>query len=45
MDSVLAIGPKVRVSKPGQGDEFFKGDKYPQHAFLERGSKAVGPMS
>ena len=23
----------------------FSGEKYPQHAFLRRGSKAVGPMS
>ena len=24
---------------------FFQGEKNPQHAFLRRGSKAVGPMS
>jgi hypothetical protein len=37
--SVLATGPKVR------GRWIFKGDKNPEHNFLRRGSKAVGPMS
>jgi hypothetical protein len=45
MVSVLAIGPKVRRFRPSQVDGFFKGDKNPQHAFLQRGSKAVGPMT
>jgi hypothetical protein len=43
--SVLAIGPNVRGFKPGQGRWIFKVDKNPQHAFLRRGSKAVGLMS
>jgi len=38
--SVLAFGTRVRGFKPG-----FFGRKNPQHAFLRRGSKAVGPMS
>jgi hypothetical protein len=42
--SVLAIGPKVRGFKPERGRWIFKGDKNLQHAFLWRGSKAVGPM-
>jgi hypothetical protein len=33
---VLAIGPKVHRFKPGQGDGFFKGDKIPQHALLQK---------
>jgi hypothetical protein len=45
MVSVLAIGPKVRRFKLGRGRWNFKGDKNPQHAFFQRGSKAVGPMS
>jgi hypothetical protein len=43
--NVLAIGPKVRGLKPGRGRCDFKGDKNPQHDFLRRVSKAVGPMS
>jgi hypothetical protein len=42
---VLAIEPKVRWLKYGQGQWIFKGDKNPQHAFLRRVSKAVGLMS
>jgi hypothetical protein len=41
MVSVLATGPKVRGLTPGQ--EIVKGYKNPQHAFLQRGSKAQGP--
>jgi hypothetical protein len=40
MVSVLAIGAKVRRFKPGRCDSLSN----PQHAFLRRGSKAVGPM-
>jgi hypothetical protein len=40
--SVLATGPKVRGFDPDRGD---KNDKNPEHHFLRRGSKAVGPMS
>jgi hypothetical protein len=43
--SVLAIEPKVRGFKPDRGRWIFKGDKNTQHAFLQRGSKAVGPLS
>jgi hypothetical protein len=43
--SVLAIGPKVRGFDPDRGRWIFKGDKNPEHHFLRRGSKAVGPMS
>jgi hypothetical protein len=42
--SVLAIGPKVHGFKPGRGTGTFKGDTNPQHAFLQRGSEAVGYM-
>jgi hypothetical protein len=45
MVSVLAVGPKFRGFKPGRERWVFKDDKNPQHAFLRRGSKAVGPMS
>ena len=41
--SVLAFSTQVRGFKPGR--RIFKGRKNPQHAFLRRGSKAVGPMS
>jgi hypothetical protein len=41
--SVLATGPKVRGFDRGRW--IFKGDKNPEHHFLRRGNKAVGPMS
>jgi hypothetical protein len=41
-DSALALVPKFAGSHPAVG---FLGQKNPQHAFLRRGSKAVGPMS
>jgi hypothetical protein len=43
--SVLATGPKVRGFDPDRGRWISKGDKNPEHHFLRRGSKAVGPMS
>jgi hypothetical protein len=43
--SVLTTGPKVRGFDPDRGRWIFKGDKNPEHHFLWRGSKAVGPMS
>jgi hypothetical protein len=43
--SVLATGPKVRGFDPDRGRGIFKGDKNPEHHFLQRGSKAVSPMS
>jgi len=36
--------PKFAFSNPAEAVEFL-GRKNPQHAFLRRGSKAVGPMS
>ena len=36
--------PKFAGSNPTEADGFL-GRKNPQHAFLRRGSKAVGPMS
>jgi hypothetical protein len=43
--NVLATGPKVRGFDPDRGRWIFKGGKNPEHHFLRRGSKAVGPMS
>jgi hypothetical protein len=43
--SVLATGPKVCGFDPNRSRWIFKGDKNPEHNFLRRGSKAVGPMS
>jgi hypothetical protein len=42
---LLAIGPKVRGLKSGQGSGFFKGDTNSKHVFLRMGSKAASPMS
>ena len=42
--SVLALVPKFAGSNPAKAVGFL-GRKNPQHAFLRRGSKAVGPMS
>jgi hypothetical protein len=41
--SVLSTGPKVHRFKPGQGQRIFKGNKNPQHTFLQRGSKLLAP--
>jgi hypothetical protein len=35
--SVLATGTKCCGFEPGQGDEFFKGNKSPQRTFLSDG--------
>jgi hypothetical protein len=35
----------LRGFDPDRGRWIFKGDKNPEHHFLRRGSKAVGPMS
>jgi len=43
--SVLAFGTQVRGFAPGWSLRIFRAKKNPQHAFLRRGSKAVGPMS
>jgi hypothetical protein len=43
--SVLASGTQVRGFKPGRSSRIFKSGKILKHAFLQKGSKAVGPMS
>jgi hypothetical protein len=43
--SVMPLSTQVRGLKPGQSRQDFSGRKNPQHAFLRRGSKVVGPMS
>ena len=37
--------PKLAGSNPAEAVGFVRAKKNPQHAFLRRGSKAVGPMS
>jgi hypothetical protein len=37
--------PKFAGSNPAEAVGFLKGDKNPQHAFLQKGSKIIGPMS
>ena len=37
--------PKFAGSNPAEAVGFLRGEKNPQHAFLRRGRKAVGPMS
>jgi hypothetical protein len=37
--------PKFAGSNPAKAIGFLKGDKNPQHAFLRKGSKIIGPMS
>jgi len=37
--------PKFVGTNPAQAIGFLKGDKNPQHAFLRKGSKIIGPMS
>jgi hypothetical protein len=43
--SVLPLSTQVHGFKPGRSRQDFSGRKNPQHAFLQRGSKAIGPMS
>jgi len=43
--SVLPLSTQVRGFKPGRSHQDFSGWKNPQHAFLQKRSKAVGPMS
>jgi hypothetical protein len=44
--SMLTSGTQDRGFKPGRSRRiFFFGRKNPQHAFLRKGSKAVGPVS
>jgi hypothetical protein len=37
--------PKFAGSNPDEAVGVLKGDKNPQHAFLRKGSKIIGPMS
>jgi hypothetical protein len=37
--------PKFAGSNLAKAVGFLKGDKNPQHAFLRKGSKIIGPMS
>ena len=39
------LEPKFAGSNPAEAVGFLRGEKNPQHDFLRRGSKAVGPMS
>jgi len=39
------LSTQVRRFKPGRSRQDFSGRKNPQHAFLQKGSKAVVPMS
>ena len=41
---ILATGSEVRVFKPGRGRWIFSERKSPEYEFLQKGSKAVGPM-
>jgi hypothetical protein len=43
--SALAFGTQVQWFKPGQNRRIFQGEKNPHRAFLQKGSKTVGPMS
>jgi len=42
--SMLLLSTQVRGFKPGRSRQDFSGRKIPQHALLQKGSKAVGPM-
>ena len=37
--------PKFAGSNPAEAVGFLRDDKNPQHAFLRKGSKIIGPMS
>jgi hypothetical protein len=41
---MLPLSTQVRGFKPGQSRQDYFGRKNPQQAFLQRESKAVGPM-
>jgi hypothetical protein len=43
--SMLASGTRVRGFKPGRSRRIFFRRKNPQHAFLRKGSTAVGPVA
>ena len=42
---MLATGSKVRRFKLGQGPWIFSERKSPEYDFLQKGSKAMGPVS
>ena len=42
---ILASGSEVRGFDPGRGQWIFSVRKNPKYDFLQKGSKAVGPMS
>ena len=41
---ILATGSKIRGSNPARVDGFFR-CKNPEYDFLQKGSKALGPVS
>jgi hypothetical protein len=41
----LPFNPRFLGSDPAEDDEFVTMKRNPQHDYLRRGSKAVGPMS
>ena len=43
--SVLPLNTQVRGFKSGRSRQDFSGRKNPRHAFLRKGSKAMGPLS
>jgi hypothetical protein len=43
--SVLFLSTQVRGFKPGRSRQDFSGRKNPQRPFLQRGNKAIGPLS
>jgi hypothetical protein len=42
---VFTLIPKFVGSNPAEAVGFLKGYKNPQHTFLRKGSKIIGPMS
>ena len=44
-ENIIYLVPKFTGSNPAEAVGFLGRKKNPQHAFLRRGSKAVGPMS
>jgi hypothetical protein len=41
---MLNMDPMFAGLGPAKGDRTFKGNKYPQNTFFQKGSKAVGPI-
>jgi hypothetical protein len=44
VETLVVLNILLRRYKPGCERCIFEGDKIPQHAFLQTGNKAVGPM-